>query len=863
MPELSESQKSTIRADIAGKSGKVRTGCPACEGSGSQEKTLEVRTEDGFFHCFRCKLSGYLDRPGHDPASRPPLPLPEKPDRTPEEKAAWIWAHSEALPENFTDHPYLQKKGVPVLGGVRRYKGALLVPLRAPGSDHIQALQFIAPAGEKRFLKGCSKKGAAFQVGGIEAAPRVCIAEGLATGLSVYQSTGFPVFCAMDSGNLRPAGEAVRLLLPGMEIVFAADNDRAKPPEAAGFDEGFRCAVDAARAVGGKIAMPETAGQDFNDLFCAAGPEAVKTAIDAAADPPGHEQTGKPDQKTKKKKLQTFGPDSRPEIQIIAGKIDQAIDAAEKALIDSGEEIFVLGSDYLVRPIKQAPGKNYGGDRPEGQTVWAPVTVSFLVYLLTQKINFQKFDQRVEGWIPCNCPKNLAEGLISKIGLWSFSVAVGLIHCPGIRWDGSLMVKPGYDPQTGIFAAPNGHFPPVKENPTKEDAEAALKRLREAIQTFPFDGPVSESVALAGMITAVIRPMLNLSPLFLISASAPGSGKSMLVDGFCILATGFPAAVSGGDESPEESKAHLDSLLLQGSNFIALDNLEQTLKGVRLTQLLSSERVSVRVKGFSKEIPVAHSAMVFATGNNASVGGDLPRRTLYCYIDAKAERPEAREFDESFQSFCLRNRGELVNAALTIMRAYVVAGRPKQKIPALGGFDMFSAWVRSPLVWLEMEDPLKSQEAIREADVSLSNLTSVFEAWREAFGDRPQTTKAGCRAALDKKSAGDDSLYDALENVCFDNKTGGLNTKRLGAYFRRYRKRIINGLQLVAAGTEQRAALWAVVDRTATDGLSEDQTSPDESPRPDQVPAPGFPGHALQDTPAPSPAYSGQRSLEI
>lgn len=855
MPELSGMFKNQIRTAIAGIPGeKIRINCPACAGSGGQEKTLEIRTEDGFCFCFRCKLSGYLDRPetrpGHEAATMPG----KSPAHTPEEKAAWIYDHAEAIPEGFTGHEYLKRKGIPGPPGVKLWKGALLIPLRSPGENTIKALQFIDAGGNKRFLKGCQKKGAAFLVGRLDPVGRVCIAEGVATGASVHQTTGLPVFCSMDSGNLKPVAEAVRLRYPDAEIIFSADNDRAKPPGSPGFDEGFLCAIEAARAVGGRVAMPEIPGHDFNDLLSASGPEAVKAAIDAAADPPPvHALPSKPPP------ADPPGPgnpkrDPRPVIRLSAGKIHEAIDAAEKILIQSGEEIYNSGADFPVRPIQTIPGKRYGEDLPEVVTIWQAVTVPYLVYILNSKICFQKFDKRVGengDFLPTNCPRPVAEGLLSKVGAWRFPVVTGLSHVPLIRFDGSITSQPGYDPQTGSFIALNAAFLSIPENPSKEDAEAALSFLREAIASFPFDNPVSESVAVAAMITAVIRPSLNLSPLFLISAAAAGSGKSMFCDGLSILSTGLPAAVSDPDEDAAERKNHLDSLILQGVNFLALDNLEAVLKGGRLTQLLTAERVSVRVKGFTKEMSVFHSVFACATGNNAAVGGDLPRRTLIAYIDAKTERPEKRKFPETFQALCRRKRGELVRAGLTIVKAYAVAGRPEQLIPALGSFEMWSLWVRSPLVWLGLEDPVKSQDTIRAADISELNLKALFEAWREAFGDTPQTAKAGVRVALDRKGAGDDCLHDAIENVALDRKGGGLSPHRLGAYFRKHKNRILNGLQLVAAGTEARAALWCVLDRRAS--------APDpetEAPALPEDPAP-------EDIPAIFPAYDGRGSVEI
>ena len=63
---------------------------------------------------------------------------------------------------------------------------------------------------------------------------------------------------------------------------------------------------------------------------------------------------------------------------------------------------------------------------------------------------------------------------------------------------------------------------------------------------------------------------------------------------------------------------------------------------------------------------------VFATGNGLTVVGNLTRRTLRSTIDPKMEQPELREFDFDPREWVRERLGELVVAALTVLRAYLV-----------------------------------------------------------------------------------------------------------------------------------------------------------------------------------------------
>src|SRR5207248_9220659 len=88
--------------------------------------------------------------------------------------------------------------------------------------------------------------------------------------------------------------------------------------------------------------------------------------------------------------------------------------------------------------------------------------------------------------------------------------------------------------------------------------------------------------------------------------------------------------------------------------------------------------------------------------------GDMSRRTLLLRLDPRCERPELREFETPDpRDVALRDRPSLVVAALTIIRAFVNAGCPRER-PPLGSFDDWSKLVRDPLLWLGCADPVEA-----------------------------------------------------------------------------------------------------------------------------------------------------------
>ena len=194
-------------------------------------------------------------------------------------KASSIWARSPLT----TDHPYLIEKGVKA-HGMRLHEGKLVIPVYM--DDGVVSLQFIAPNGDKHFLKGGRISGGYCCLGETENSEIVCIAEGFATAASIREATGHPVIVAFNANNLEPVAKAIRLKLPQVQIIICADDDVNTEG-----NPGVTYANKAAQAVGAEVAVP-TFGDprpeyvtDFNDMASLLGFDAVKQAINAASDP--------------------------------------------------------------------------------------------------------------------------------------------------------------------------------------------------------------------------------------------------------------------------------------------------------------------------------------------------------------------------------------------------------------------------------------------------------------------------------------------------------------------------------------------------------------------------------------------------
>lgn len=202
-------------------------------------------------------------------------------------QAAEIW--KQCQPAESHSHAYLTTKRInpygarlyhgPLVVAGMRCDGCLIVPLRDI-EGVIWTLEFISPAGEKRFLPNGAKRGHYFAIG--KPSEKIIICEGYATGASLYEATGDAVAVAFDASNLLAVAKALRAKYPDTALLIAADNDQWTEG-----NPGTTRGREAAQAVKAGLVWPQfkdTEGKptDFNDLHQREGLPAVKAAINGA-----------------------------------------------------------------------------------------------------------------------------------------------------------------------------------------------------------------------------------------------------------------------------------------------------------------------------------------------------------------------------------------------------------------------------------------------------------------------------------------------------------------------------------------------------------------------------------------------------
>ncbi len=422
--------------------------------------------------------------------------------------------------------------------------------------------------------------------------------------------------------------------------------------------------------------------------------------------------------------------DPRPLIQLRNGETPEAVDAAEAHLIALGAELFQHGT-RLVR-VGQWEWTDAPVDRPSGSGVLIDVSPAWLRDRLTRLMRWERWDGRKEDWRRVDCPGSIADTLLARVGEWRFPVLSGFCDSPTLDRAGRVVAAPGYDAASGLYLSRPPELPPMGVI-DRHAAERAGETLLEAIETFPFVSEYDRSACLALIITALLRRVLPAAPIGCVSASTPGTGKSLLVGVISAIASGRRPAVTALGVTPEETEKRLDSVLLKGDALVSFDNVDRAVKSDVLCQVATEPVKSVRVMGLSKIVEAPTNLLVLMTGNNLTLVGDLVRRCVVVNLDAGVERPELREFERDAIGYVIERRAELIRAALVLSKAYLDAGCPRVEVPPFGSFEAWDRMVRRPLIWAGFPDPLKPAEAMREQDHELGGMCDLLRAWAEAI----------------------------------------------------------------------------------------------------------------------------------
>lgn len=497
------------------------------------------------------------------------------------------------------------------------------------------------------------------------------------------------------------------------------------------------------------------------------------------------------------------GPDARPVVIVGARALeDMTADALEAVHKGNAPERVFVREGRLCRVVHDERGRavveNLGEDALRGELA------RFAAFCRPTKDGELK---------PAAPPLDVVRDL-RALGCWpSVPALEALVESPVMRRDGSILRTRGYDGPSRLYYSPGGplDLPAIPDRPSAEEAAAALAVLGEPLAEFPFASPADRANALALMLTPLVRPMVAGNvPLALVEAPRAGTGKGLLADVAAILATGRPAELTDTPRHADEVGKVIGALLMEGASMVVLDEAEQ-LGSPALNMALTSASLRVRVLGRSQTARVPQRATWIALGNNPRIRGDMVRRFYRVRLDAKVSVPWARTFERgNLREWTAHNRGRLVAAALTVARAWHVAGRPGKPEQRLGGFEDWTLTVGGMLAYAgEAAFLANVVDAQHEADAESAALEAFLEALEDRYGTGGPFTVAEACEALEAAGPLREALPDELAALPAERLRDALGKTFRKARDTRYGTR---GVRLEQAGmTRAKVARWRIV----------------------------------------------------
>lgn len=466
---------------------------------------------------------------------------------------------------------------------------------------------------------------------------------------------------------------------------------------------------------------------------------------------------------------------------------------------------------------------NFGGalSRVEGHEV-TPLERGEFLDTLAGTVRMVNQSETAEGEIKMTSAwpdANTIQAVASRGRL--FTPLKQVARAPFVRVDGTVVTDNGYDPASQILLAmPEDLEVSVADDPSAEGVAAAVKYLLDDwLADFPFPSPADRANVLALILTPLVRDLMPLVPVAVVNGLQMGVGKNKLANCISLVATGELAVPLGYNRDEEEQRKVMTSVFRTGQSFMVWDECHH-LEGAHLARAITSPTYTDRVLGGSVLVAFPNRATWMTLGNGVRVEGDMVRRVYQIRMKTDLpnpqDRPESSFRHPDIEGWTRDNRGLILSALLTLVRAWHAAGRPGPEGGAsFGSFEQWEKVVGGILQVAGVDGFLGNMREFRsDSDYSVALWEAHLSGLADHFADREFTTR-------DVKTWLDRHADTAEAPPGLADTSGPGFTRELGMAYQRQRDRWYGGHRLVRAdGTGHgKVAKWSVAAVAPVEGV--------------------------------------------
>ncbi len=465
--------------------------------------------------------------------------------------------------------------------------------------------------------------------------------------------------------------------------------------------------------------------------------------------------------------------ESRPTINVTGEDFDVLTRSAIAALVAQNDPPRLFRRAGVIVRIE---------DDENGMPVCREATVPVLRHEMARAASWERNSQDVA--VPVEPKRSIVENVLATPEP-PFPILRGIRSAPFFSADGTLVSAFGYTPNSRLYLAMDPGIAALTVNQAPDGAAVreAVGLIDDLIADFPFvDQQADRAHAFALLLLPFIRDMISgPTPLHVADAPTPGTGKTLLLETLLGPGCGIVPVRTLGRED-EETRKHLTSILVDGTAACILDNLSGRVQSTSLAAILTGPIWSDRRLGTNSVFTVENKMIWAASANNVSFSTEIARRSVSIRIDANLERPENRSaFRHRLPEYGRKNRRRLIEAACTIIAAWIAAGKPQSSIRPLGSYEAWSEVVGGILECVGIRGFLGNRERLMQtADAEGLEWLTFVEMWFEEYGSDDVTAT---------------ELVPVAERAGLDLGTLDASTaaKRLGKRLASKRDRIFGG----------------------------------------------------------------------
>lgn len=240
---------------------------------------------------------------------------------------------------------------------------------------------------------------------------------------------------------------------------------------------------------------------------------------------------------------------------------------------------------------------------------------------------------------------------------------VGVSNTPLITPQGRIVEDSwGYDTDLRLFFSSESKV----RNIYKDES---VPMLEEILCDFPFVSHRYRTAAMSAMLTAIIRPVLDICPMYVITSSQYSDGKSVLsgvIAASCGVEASMAALSRGGND--EEQEKQLSAILSRGRRVVTLDNHDGEFRSAALTETLTSTNPEFRVLGKNETRSVPNKTMFLINGVNTSPSLDLQTRSVFIRLARITLDPHRKFKHSDIVGYTMDKRAEIISAGISLIK---------------------------------------------------------------------------------------------------------------------------------------------------------------------------------------------------